>query len=268
MAALEEQSRVSPNDVRIWVALAWLADEGDSRRGQALKKLRDLRPDDVGARLSMAEIQMRRLRFAEAQAELDAAVQLDSKSEKTWEMMTTLARARGHAKLVDNSLRTLLALNPAHPFHRLQKAEEWAGRGDWAAAEAELREGLRGDRHAELLGALAEILLRGEGDLREARELLDEAVCRQPYHPRYRRVRGELNLKEGNVDEAARDLRQALEAMPGDVPALMGLVRAQAARGEREAALKGAEALLRRGGDLSPEQRAQVEEWAGRMRGP
>ncbi len=268
VAALEELSRVSPNDVRIWVALALLADEGASGRVRALKKLRDLRPDDVGARLSMAEIQMRRLRFAEAQAELDAAVQLDSKSEKTWEMMTTLARARGHTKLVDNSLRTLLALNPAHPFQRLQKGEEWAGRGDWAAAEAELREGLRGERHAELLGALAETLLQGGGDLREARELLDEAVCRQPYHPRYRRVRGELNLKEGNVDEAERDLRQALEAMPGDVPALMGLVRAQAARGEREAALNGAEALLRRGGDLSPEQRAQVEEWAGRMRGP
>ena len=41
---VEELSRVSPNDVRIWVALALLADEGASGRVRALKKLRPRTP--------------------------------------------------------------------------------------------------------------------------------------------------------------------------------------------------------------------------------
>ena len=266
--ALEALAHQTPSDVRVWMALVLLTGAKDSANVQALKTLKNQRSTDIGARLALAWVHLSRLQWADAQAELEAAIQMDSKSTAAWELMATLASARGHRKLMETSLRTLLALDPGHPFQRIQAAYDLGRRGAWAEAEAELRAGLRQSRNPDLLDALAGIIMAQDGDLSEARALVDEAVRKQPFNPMYRCSRSELNMQEGNYGAAEQELRRVLKAAPTHVQAMMGWIRLHQARGEIPAALDLAEALSRRSGELSAEQRSRLEAMIGQMRNP
>ena len=219
-------------------------------------------------RLSLAWMHMSRQQWAEAQAELEVAIQMDARNAQAWELMVTLARSRGNSKLMESSLRKLLELDSGHPFQRIQKAYDDCRRGAWGDAEAELRAGLRQSRNPDLLGALADIILSQNGELRDARALVDEALRKQPFNPVFRCTRSELNLKEGRLDEAGQDLRQVLGTMPDHVQALLASIRLHLACGEDKVALDLAETLARRPDELPQEQRIQLETMIEQMRNP
>lgn len=268
VAELETLARLSPRDDRIWMALVQLTDERDPLNERAMKILKSRQSKDIGIRLSLAWVHMSRQQWSEAQAELEAAIQLDAKSEKAWEMMVTVARACGNRKLMETSLRTLLAQAPEHPFRRIQKAWELCHRGDWAAAETVVRDGLRISRNPNLLDALADILIQQKGDLCEARALEDEALRKEPFNLAFRCTHIEMNLAEGNNDEAEQGLRQVLEVMPDHVRGGIALIRLHMARGETAIALDLAEALARRKGELWPEQQRQLKILTAQLRNP
>ena len=266
VAALDALTRQTPDDARIWMALVLLTEEPDPVNRRAVRALKNHSSAGIGARLALAWMHMSRRQWAEAQTELEAAVQMDSRNAQAWELMVTLTRARGNRRLMESSLRTLLELAPGHPFQRIQEAYDDCRRGAWAEAEAGLRASLRQSRNPDLLGALADIILSQNGELRDARALVDEALRKQPFNPVFRCTRSELNLKEGRLDEAGQDLRQVLETMPDHVQALMASIRFHLACGEDKAALDLAEALARRPSELSREQRVQLETMIEQMR--
>ena len=268
VAALDDLTRQTPDDARVWMALVLLTEAQDPANRRAVRALKNHSSAGIGARLSLAWMHMSRQQWAEAQAELEVAIQMDARNAQAWELMVTLARSRGNSKLMESSLRKLLELDPGHPFQRIQKAYDDCRRGAWAEAEAELQAGLRQSRNPDLLGALADIILSQNGELRDARALVDEALRKQPFNPVFRCTRSELNLKEGRLDEAGQDLRQVLETMPDHVQALMASIRLHLACGEDKAALDLAEALARRPDELPREQRVQLETMIHQMRNP
>ncbi|NCA82504.1 MAG: DUF2723 domain-containing protein [Opitutae bacterium] len=266
VAALHELTRQTPDDARVWMALVLLTEASDPVNRRAVRALQNHSSAGLGARLALAWMHLSRRQWAEAQAELEAAIQMDARNAQAWELMVTLARVRGNRKHMESSLRTLLEVAPGHPFQRIQKAYDDCRRGAWAEAEAGLRAGLRQSRNPDLLGALADIILSQNGAVRDARALLDEAVRKQPFNPVFRCTRSELNLKEGRLDEAGQDLRQVLETMPDHVQAWMISIRLHLACGEGPAALARAEALARRASELPREQRIQLETLIEQMR--
>jgi tetratricopeptide (TPR) repeat protein len=268
VAALEELARQTPGDARVWMALVLLTDEQNPVNRQALKTLENLNSTDVGVPLSLAFVQMSRYRWAEAQVQLELALQLAPKNIKAWETMATLARIRGNRKMAEIAQRTLLLQDPSHPIQHMQKAHGCYERKAWAEAEAELRSGLRTTRNPDLLFALANLILEQNGDLNAARGFADEALRKQPFNPIFLCTRAELNMKTGHLDEAATDLRQALAAMPDHVLARLLSIELHADRGETQAAIDLARGLADQREDLSPEQRADLKKLLVRIRRP
>ena len=266
VAALEDLAKETPDDARVWMALALLTEAGNPLNDQALRALKNLRAEGIGVRLGLAWIALTRRQWDEARAELEAAVQTDAKNAQVWEMMVTLARIRGQRKLMEASQRTLLALEPRHPLQIIQNAFVHYRQGSMEKTEAELRAGLWRRRNPDLLNALAHVLMDRDGDLREARSLADEAVRRQPFNPIYRCTRGELDLKEGRFDDAERELKRALEEDPDNIQTLIMSVRTHLARGEKQKALDLSRTLVRRKRELAPEQQDQMKALLMQMR--
>lgn len=268
LAALAELARLTPTDLRVWLALLRWSPAADPLSGQALNFLKDQRADTVALPLALAEVHLFSQRWAEAQAELQKALRLDPKNRPVWERLVTLAQIRDDRKLAAASLRTLLELDPSHPLKYLKNAFGLYLQGDVASAEAELQAGLRRERNPELLNALANIALEREGETSAACGWVEEALQKQPFNPIFLSTRGECRLRAGNLAQAEQDLRQALAAMPHNAQASLTLAEVHAARGDKPAALALARTLAKRRDDLSPKQIAQLKKLARRLMQP
>lgn len=260
VAALEELARQTPGDARAWMALVLLTRETDSLNERALKALKSLADPPVGLRLALAWVHLSRRQWAEAQTELDRVVQMDSQNIQGWELMATLAQIRGNGKLRAASLRALLALDPGHPHGRIQEAYVQYRSGSPAEAEATLRSALRNGRNPDVLHSLANLILEQNGDLSEARALVDEALGQQPFHLMMLGTRSELNLMAGQFAEAEEDLKPVRAAMPTHIQVLLLTARLHLARGEKPAALELARSLATRKNELSPVQQTQLDQ--------
>ena len=102
--------------------------------------------------------------------------------------------------------------------------------------------------------------------MEEVRNLVEEALALQPENPIFLSTRGELNLREGRLDEAERDLQQVLAAMPDNAQALLLSAQLYAARGQKEPALEMAESLAVRQGELPAEQQTHLQDLLKQLR--
>ncbi len=254
---LEALTQQTPNDARIWMALVMLTPEQDPSNRQAIKLLANLKSSDIGIRLGLAWAYLFRQQWAEAQSELEAVIQMENRSPEAWEMMYTLARVRGNRPLEESSLKSLESKNPQHPFISIRKAYMDVRHGKGEEAVQALRNEIQAQRRPELLAALADILLTQDGDRNEVRHLVEEALRKQPFNPLFRCIRGDLNVREGKWTEAESELRAVLETSPYPVPAQLGLLRLQIARGENQAALDLAKSLAQQQKKMSLWQKFQ-----------
>jgi len=259
---LRELVRIAPQDMRAWMALLLLTDERDPVNPTALSMLKSRSAPVLGQRLALAWFHLQHRQWPEAQAELDQALQLDARNAQAWELLATLAQIRGNHKLRMSCLRTLFNLNPNHPMKQVAEAIQLYQRGEVAAAEAVLHESLRGERHPDVLNALANLLMEAAGDsnLHEGLTLANEAVRLQPFHPLFRGTRAEWNLRAGQLEEAAQDLRLAAQMYPNQVQVQLLTARIDAARGNRSQACQLARKLVARRGEMSREQGSQLDQ--------
>ena len=88
----------------------------------------------------------------------------------------------------------------------------------------------------------------------------------EPSHPILLSTRGEINLREGRLDEAEQDLQQALSAMPENPQAMLLTAQLYAARGLEADALKLAETLAERASELPTEQQDELQKLIKRLR--
>ena len=260
LASLGDLAGQTPGDLRIWMALALFADKRDPMREEALAVLRRDGAKDVEAQSALARMHLLRYQWAEAQQALEQAVRLPGADARTWEALADVARIRGNGPLWESSLKNLLSRDPHHPLGRIPAIEKFTAYGAWEEAEAELRRVLPAGRNPDLLHALARIMMRRNGDLREARAFLDEALRVQPYNPLFLCTRSELDLKEGRLDDAERRIRHVLAVAPQQLSARLAAGRIHAARGEMPEALEQIRSLEERKGELSLDQRRDLEE--------
>jgi len=89
--------------------------------------------------------------------------------------------------------------------------------------------------------------------------LIEEALVLQPDNPVLLSTRGELNLREGRLDQAEADLQRVMAAMPDHPQALLLTAQLYAARNQTDAAREMAQALADRQGELPAEQQAALK---------
>lgn len=266
VAELDALTRRTPGDARVWMALALLTDEGDPMNAEAMRMLKSRHGDNLSIHLSLASMQMRRHRWAEAQAELEAVVQLDSQNTRAWEMMVTLAEETGNQKLGSASLRALLARDPEHYLQYQSQGVAWYQQGRLEEAERAFRTGIQRRRDPVLMNNLAMVMLERGGDLEEALGFANEALRRQPGTVAMLGTRAEIDFKMGRFEDARKDLQVALKKQGWDVGMLLLLARCYEGEGDRARAMEVAKALARRPDRLDDPQKSQVREMLLRLR--
>ena len=266
--SLAALSRLTPGDMRVWMALLLLADENDPVNAEALKALKGQSSAPVGVHLTLAFVHMSRQQWAAAQSELDLAVQLDPRNTQAWEMMVLLAQARGNKPLLDAGLRALLERNPDHFLQYQNAGVEQYQKGNLAAAETAFRKGLQRQRDATLLNNLAHVITEQDGNLQDALKLIDEALLRQPGQAQMLSTRGAILVKLGRFEEARRDLQESLRKQGRKNSLLLLLAQTYEGLGDRTRALTLAKTLASQADKLDAKQKKQVEDMLPRLAEP
>lgn len=263
--ALKDLANRTPSDARVWMALALLSAEDEPMRDQALKVLKDLPTGDVGAKLALADVLVSRQRLSEAKTALEEAVQMDAGNLHAWEMLGSLAQELNDQKLMELSLRALLARNSDHYLKYQNAGVNHYRKGELAEAEQAFRQGLQRKRDPVLLNNLATVLLERGGDPEEALALIDEALLRLPTHGGLYQTRGEIHLKQGRFAEARKDLQKALTIQGPRDSALLLLARSYEGVGDFGRARAVAETLAKRSDRLTAAQNQEVQALLARL---
>jgi tetratricopeptide (TPR) repeat protein len=263
---LDDLSRAQPGDPRIWMALALLTGPEDPLNRQAVRTLKLHRAAGLSVRLVLASLHMARQEWKEAQAELEKAVQIDSRNKQVWEMMVTVAQETGSRRLMESSLRALFQRDPEHYLQYQNQGVAHYQRGNLEEAEQAFRKGVQRRRDATLLNNLAHVITKRRGDLREALELVNEAMRRQPGLGPLFTTRGEIYMALGRHAEARDDLQASLQKNGRDDDVLFKLAQTYERLGERERAGKVAGVLAARRAELSPLQQMELDALLARLR--
>ncbi len=125
------------------------------------------------------------------------------------------------------------------------KARAALDRGDGIAAEVPLREAVRNGTPADAVRDLVGEALLLEGDRTEARRWLTEGAFAPDTAGNGWRVRGRLELAEGNLQRAAQAFDQALRFTPDDVGLWVDIARLRFSGGEQAQAIGAADHAVR-----------------------
>jgi tetratricopeptide (TPR) repeat protein len=263
---LDNLTRLTPGDARVWMALVLLSDEKDPMNEPAMKFLKNERLAGIGVRLALAWVHLSHQQWAEAQTELEKAVQIDSRNTQAWEMMVTLSQERGNKKLMEASLRALLAREPDNYMQYQSEGVAHYKKGELAEAEASFRKGILRRRDPTLLNNLAQVTMERGGDLQEALDLVDESLRRNPGYAGFLGTRGAIYLKQGRFQEARVDLEEALRKQGRNNNLLLLLAQSYDGLGDRTRAMAVAKALARQPDKLDADQKRRVKELLLRLR--
>lgn len=259
LAGLQVLVRDDPADFRAWLALALLTGKGSALNRRAMSRIMDLDPDDTASRMAVAWLYMSQRKWDQAEAVLEAAAHSEPHNLHMLELMFVLAQIRNNPRWVQATRRELLERDRDHPLRTIQAVAGLIQEEDWAAAEARLRNALRRKRNPDLLYALANIILERDGDLDEARALIDEALVRQPFNPAFQCARSELNRQAGRFKEAEKELISVLWGIPEYTPAWLLLGELYLEQGNTDKIRKVVRMLSPRRVDLSLTERDQLE---------
>jgi tetratricopeptide (TPR) repeat protein len=268
LAQLKDLTRHEPGHVRAWALLALLTGDGGDPESyeQALSALRNLRGSSPDIRLMLAELHMSRQEWVKARGEIEQVTRMNPRLVRAWEMLVQVDFNERKQELAEDHVRILLTLDPDNYTGNLMLGAFQYGRAQYSLAESSYRAALETRREPVVMNDLAYLIMIKGGDLAEARTLIEEAIALNPRYPLFLSTRGELNLMEGRLDEAERDLQQALASHPDYAPNRLLAARLYAARNQKDAALELAESLLERQGELPPEQQERLQDLLRRLR--
>jgi predicted Zn-dependent protease len=160
----------------------------------------------------------------------------------------------GRKDLATQHIRSLLLLDPGHPFANQVLASFHLERKEYALAETSLRKSLQRQRTPSVLNDLAWVL-QERGALQEAETLIREAVKADPAPYNFWDTLGVILLKLNKLDEAEESLKKAVSLFSEDSVVQVHLAELYEKKGEGRRAAALAEDLLGRAPGLPPEDR-------------
>jgi tetratricopeptide (TPR) repeat protein len=244
---VERLSHIMPGDVRIWVALILLTDAEAPLNAHAIRILRNHHSANAASHIVMGSVYMARGQWNDARAQLERAVELDSRNTQAWEMLMTVAQEINHPRLIQAAARALVARDPLHYLQFQNRGIAHYEKGELEEAEKVFREGIARRRHPTLLNNLAHIIAKRGGNLHEALSIVNEALRRQPGMPSILNTRADILMKLGRLPEARADVVDALRRQGRNMDPLLDL----AVRYQEQGDLRQARALVKVADGLS-----------------
>lgn len=250
--------KFNANRVEAWRAVAGI-DERTKASGsyfQDLRRIVELDPKDIDARLRLARIMFANNGSAAALKLLDAAGEGDKPRADFHALRAAIFLKTNDAPAAAREAEQAISIEPGNLEALMVLASGQYSRGDLDGALQRLNAVAAESRDDPRIALLKIQIFERKGDLTQAEALLKKLVGTQP------QLRGQLiqlHIAQRRFDDAEKELRDLAAANPADSRAGLDVIRfllsfrgASAARDELSAKIKA-------GGDVFPYQMALVD---------
>lgn len=282
-AAYRNALRLAPGEFR-WLYYLGILNQATGELDEASRLLEQAlaqRPEDLPARLRLAEIRIAQGDLEAARGTLESALELDTDCALAHFFLGNVAVAGGDPEAAVGHYRRALELQPKASAVHAPLAVAYRSLGETELAEGHLaRRGRQPVRLADPLalelaelnvGAVARIR-RGaraqiEGDLRLARDEYRQAVAADPDNPEARQSLASALGQMGETEAAIAEYRAALELTGDNALVLANLGGLLIGTAAREEGIRHLERALELDPSLAKARlaRAQVHLWEGRF---
>jgi len=194
---------------------------------------------------ALARAQVRTLQAPEALKTAQKAVAAGPTSAEAHDALAEALLAVGRAADASAGFRKALELSPRLVRARVRLAVALLLEGKTAEAVAEARKATEEEPKSGAAFAVlgTAILAENPKSWNDAIAQAQQGAFLAPRNPAVQVAVGQIFAAAGNFDQAANAFRKALDTDPGYGPARLALVKAQIARGDKEAALRDARQL-------------------------
>lgn len=265
---LADAVRAKPDDLRAWAALAVVAGErkDTATAQQALDRLQQSREATPAVRFMAARLALRQGDRAGARRQLELVLRQEPRHVPALELMVRLLMSEGDRENAEAYLDRLISAAPRHAYGNYLLGAFQALKGQYALAESSYRASLQARRTPEVLNDLAYVLAR-QGRRAEALPLIEECLRMSDLNGAAWSTYGLVLLIHGRLDEAETALQQALAKNPESAEVQLNLAQLYERKGQRADALRLAESIVPRTGELLRDDQDALRELLKRLRG-
>jgi tetratricopeptide (TPR) repeat protein len=259
--------RRAPDNLRAWAALAVVAGERQDSKTvrEALDQLQQARRASPAVRFLAAQIALREGDRDGARRQLEQILRQEPRHSPAIELMIRLLMMAGDREGAEAWLDRLIAIDPRHPYGNYLLGAVQAMRGQYQLAESSYRVSLESRRSPEALNDLAYVLTR-MNRAAEALPLIEECLRQSHLDGAAWNTYGVVLLALGRYAEAEEAFQKALAARPDVAEVQLNLARVLERTGRRAEALKLAESLISRSGELLRDDQDGLRDLLQRLR--
>lgn len=262
---LQELVDLNPDLAPAWAMLAGVVMQmGDTKAlEQCERKLERVKGQDFLTMVILGQIAISRADYSTARTRLDAALGLRPNTPLLLDLLLRVDVQEGRKDMAAQHIRSLLLIDPGHPFANQILASFQMERKEFVLAENSLRKSLQRQRTPSVLNDLAWVL-RARGALEEAETLVREALKADEKQYNFWDTLGVILTARGKFDEAEAALKKAVSLFADDFGVQVHLAELYEKKGDVRRAATLAEDLLERAARLAPDDRETLRQMVKR----
>jgi predicted Zn-dependent protease len=257
--ALQELTDLKPDMSTAWAMLAAvLLQQKDTKAlEECERKLERIKEKDFIVLFVLGQIAIQKADYGNARVLFDKAQALRPSNQLVLEQLLRLDLRENREDLAGLHVRSLLLLDPEHPFANQILGSLQSKRQEYALAENSLRKSVEHQRTPEALNDLAWVL-QERGSLDEAETLVREAIKGNDLTHSMWDTLGVILMKRGVLAEAESALKKSVSLYSDDLGVQVHLAELYEKKGDMKLAVSLAETLLARGSELSLSDREKM----------
>jgi len=258
---LQELVDLNPDMTSAWALLAGVfMMENDSKGLDACeRKLSRAKGQDFITTVVLAQIALRHSQTVEARTYLDQALALRPNTPLLLDLLLRMDVQEGRRDWASGHIRSLLLLDPGHPFANQVLASMQLERKEYSQAENSLRKSLARKDDPTVKNDLAWVL-QEKGQLDEAESLVRATLKADEKMGTAWDTLGMILMKRGKLPEAGEGFQKALLLMPESPAVQLHVAALYEKKGEFRKAAELAENLLARPSGLSQAEQDELRQ--------
>ncbi len=263
---LQELVDLNPNLTSAWALLAgvFMAENDNKGLEECERKLSRAKGQDFITTVVLAQIALRQARKVEARTYLDQALALRPNTPLLLDLLLRLDVQEGRRDRAAGHIRSLLLLDPGHPFANQVLASMQLERKEYLQAENSLRKSLARKSDPAVMNDLAWVL-QEKGELDESEAWVHSALKINEKMGVAWDTLGAIQMKRGLLQEAGEAFQKALSLVPDSPAVQFHLAVLCEKKGDFRKAAELSESLLARPLGLSQAEQEELRRISRRV---
>lgn len=265
---LQKLVEEDPKNLSAWTLLAAVASEdGDEKTvNRCLSILTPASTESPQILLTLSQLATTRREYDAARKYLDNVLRIQPNNKTALEWLLQLDVTQGVRQKAEDHVERLLSLDPRNALANYILGSIQFARQEYELAESSYRASLQAQRSDDALNDLAWLLLL-KGRREEALALAREAVEVNDRNIAAWDTLGVVLLRMDKADEAQTAIEKALSFRPEHPQFNLHMAQVYEKKGMKDEALRLADPLLARPGQLDPESYEELRSLIKRLRG-